>query len=637
MCGIAGFTQFHNQFGDRHTLQHMGNAIRHRGPDAGGQYLDENIGLSHRRLSIIDLSESGNQPLISHDEKYIIAFNGEIYNFLEHRKRLESEGYPFKTHTDTEVILALYEEKGTDCLQDLNGMFAFALWDKKQQSLFIARDRIGKKPLYYYPFENDIVFASELKALLTLDSIPRAVRPDALYDYFVYQYVPDPKTIFKGIYKLEPGHYLTVDSNGINKQKYWDISFKRQSDKPEAQIKQELHAIIERSTQSRMIADVPLGAFLSGGVDSSGVVAIMAKNSETPVKTCSISFDTKQFNETEFARIVAEQYQTEHYELPVHQQVGDTLEDIARYFDEPLSDPSLVPTYFVSQLARKKVTVAIAGDGGDEIFAGYQKYTTDYIENRLRNMFPSFISRSIFPLLGKLTSLVNTRLTNKATTLFRTLSLDPAMGFYLSNAMITDDIWNNMLRPDTRAELGDYHPSKITTDYYHNSDAQDHLSKILYTDMKTYLPGDILVKVDRMSMANSLEVRAPILDYELIEYAATIPSEYKYRNGEKKYILKEAFKDDLPDEILYRKKMGFDVPLAQWLRNEIKPLAERVIFDSNGGLTDFFDMTYIRKLWHQHQTEMKDHSGVIWSMLMFQLWWNNYMSDTAPATETPTG
>lgn len=626
MCGIAGFTQFSHVFGDQKTLDIMGQAIRHRGPDAGGTYLEEHIGLSHRRLSIIDLSESGNQPLISHDQQYVIVFNGEIYNFLKLREKLKGQGYPFKTHTDTEVILALYEKMGTDCLKEINGMFAFALWDKAAQSLFIARDRIGKKPLYYYPTDNDVVFASELKAMLTLDAIPREIRLDALYDFFAYQYVPDPKTIFKNIFKLEPGHYLTISADGIKKQQYWDISFKHQSQQSEKELKRDLQKLINDCTTSRMISDVPLGAFLSGGVDSSGIVATMAKNSETPVTTCSIGFDTKQFNETEFALMVAEQYHTTHNELTVHQNVKDNLEHIVSFFDEPFADPSLVPTFFVSQLARQKVTVAIAGDGGDEVFAGYEKYSIDNIENKIRNMFPAVIRKTVFPPLTKLAAKFNCRLCKKAATLLNTLSLNPDMGFYLSNAQITDTIWDNIVTSKTRAALADYHPSTITTNFYQKSDGPDHLSKILYTDMKTYLPGDILVKVDRMSMANSLEVRAPILDYSLIEYAASIPSAFKFKQGEKKYILKEAFKQDLPDDILYRKKMGFSVPLAKWLRTELKELAEKVIFSSKGGLSDYFNMQYIQDLWDQHQIESKDHSAVIWSILMFQMWWNAYMA-----------
>jgi len=632
MCGIAGFTQFNQAMGDIETLKKMGNALLHRGPDASGEYLDDYVGLAHRRLSIIDLSAAGNQPMHSADEQQIIAFNGEIYNFLELRQELKKQGYPFKTHTDTEVILALYQQEGEACLEKLNGMFAFALWDKQQQKLFLARDRIGKKPLYYFRQGDRFAFASEIKSLLTLSDIPREIRLDAVYDFFAYQYIPDPKSIFKHIHKLPPGHTMTVSSQGIDIQQYWDISFANVSSDSEAQLTEQLLNITTRCTKRRMVSDVPLGAFLSGGIDSSGVVAMMAKNSDTPVKTCSIGFDEEKFNETEFAQAVADQYKTEHHEFTVHQNVKENLEKIVRYFDEPFADPSLVPTYFVSELARQQVTVAIAGDGGDEVFAGYQKYSIDAIENRLRNTFPRWLRKKIFPQLATLLAKNNATVCRKGKTLLTSLSLEPAMGFYLSNSMIEDRQWNALIKPEIKEQLRNYHPSRLTTDAYEKSDGPDHLSKILYVDMKTYLPGDILVKVDRMSMANSLEVRAPILDREVMEFAATIPSYMKFHKGEKKHILKEAFKPLLPDDILYRKKMGFSVPLANWLRNELKELAEDYLFSRSDGIQNFFDMHVVQTLWQQHQNTKADHSTLLWSMLMFQMWWYNYMQADTDAT-----
>jgi len=637
MCGIAGFTQFTQPMGTIDTLRTMGNTIFHRGPNAGGEYLDDCVGLAHRRLSIIDLSEAGNQPMLSHDEQLVIAFNGEIYNFLELRKELEKQGYLFKTHTDTEVILALYQQCGEACLEKLNGMFAFALWDKQQQKLFIARDRIGKKPLYYYQQDGRFAFASEIKALLTLPDIPRDIRLDAVYDFFAYQYIPDPKSIFQHIHKLPPGHCMTIDAQGVNTRQYWDVSFKHVSNGSEAQLTEQLLELATTCTKRRMISDVPLGAFLSGGIDSSGVVAMMALNSDTPVKTCSIGFDEKKFNETEFAQIVADKYKTEHHELTVHQNVKDNLEKIVRFFDEPFADPSLVPTYFVSELAKQQVTVAIAGDGGDEVFAGYEKYTIDAIENRLRSKFPHWVRKKVFPKLANLLAQSNATVCRKGKSLLTSLSLEPAMGFYLSNAQIDDRHWNNLITPETKSQLGDYHPSKLTTDAYESSDGPDHLAKILYTDMKTYLPGDILVKVDRMSMANSLEVRAPILDKEVIEFAASLPSGMKFHHGEKKHILKQAFKPLLSDDILYRKKMGFSVPLASWLRDEIKDLAENYLFTKSTGIQQFFDMQVVQELWQQHQTAKADHSTLLWSMLMFQMWWYNYMqTDTHESVDQQT-
>ena len=491
--------------------------------------------------------------------------------------------------------------------------------------------------LYYCQQQGEIIFASELKALLTIEDIPQAIRTDAVYDFFAYQYIPDPKTIYQNIHKLEPGHYLLINENGTEKKQYWDISFAQTSRASEQALKEKVQTLARDCTKQRMISDVPLGAFLSGGVDSSGVVALMAQiaqeNNAKPITTCSIGFDEKKFDETEFAAIVAKQYHTNHNELTVHESVEDNLEHIVSFFDEPFADPSLVPTYFVSQLAREKVTVAIAGDGGDEVFAGYEKYATDHIENKLRKKIPTWIRKYILPSAAKVANQFNIKLCQRAGSLLYSLSLDADMGFYITNAFIKDSTWNSLITNETRERLNGYHPSKITTNFYQQCDGKDHLSKILYTDMKTYLPGDILVKVDRMSMANSLEVRAPILDYKLMEFASTIPSELKfntrYHRPEKKYLLKEAFKDYLPDDILYRKKMGFSVPLASWLRHELKTITEERLLYREKGLVDFFKKEQIAKLWHEHKSHQKDHATVLWSMLMFQMWWDKYMNTEA--------
>ncbi|OUS25785.1 asparagine synthase (glutamine-hydrolyzing) [Gammaproteobacteria bacterium 45_16_T64] len=624
MCGIAGFTRFHRPTGDIETLRNMGNAIFHRGPDAGGEYLDEHVGLCHRRLSILDLSDAGNQPMHSHCDDFVMVFNGEIYNFQEIRDELIEEGVQFNTHTDTEVLLALYKKEGEALVEKINGMFAFAIWDKKQQTLFIARDRLGKKPLYFFHDDDYFVFGSELKALQQVSATPKQLRPDAIYDFFTYQYIPDPKTIFDKIFKLEPGHTLTINGKGLQKKQYWDLSFAKSHQGSADEISQELLDLVEQSVKERMVSDVPLGAFLSGGVDSSGVVGLMAKNSDKPVTTCSIGFDSKKYDEVEFAKRVAEQFATDHHEFTVKNTVEDQLSKIASFFDEPFADPSLVPTFFVSELARQKVTVALAGDGGDEGFAGYSKYATDDLENRLRNLFPKALRKTLFPSIAKFFEGSKSVLGRKAHTLLYTLSIDPAYGFFLTNSFFSDRLWNRLINDEFREVLGDYHPSSLTTKHYNNADTDDHLDKILYTDIKTYLPGDILVKVDRMSMANSLEVRAPLLDYKVIEYAATVPSSLKFKKGDKKHILKKAFSKLLTHDTLYRKKMGFSVPLAQWLRNEIKQQAEDTLFSTNPGLSLYFKMDEVRKIWDEHQSNQSDYSTELWSMLMFQLWFNRY-------------
>jgi asparagine synthase (glutamine-hydrolysing) len=623
MCGIAGFTRFHQPIGDEQMLAAMGEAIRHRGPDADGTYLEDHVGLHHRRLAIVDLSEAGNQPMHSHCGRYVIVFNGEIYNFLELKSRLEADGYPFRTGTDTEVILALFASRGRQCLDELNGMFAFALWDRQEESLFLARDRVGKKPLYYTFIDGDIAFASELKALLAADLVERKIRLDALYDFFAYQYVPDPKCIFENVYKLEPGYWLEVNAGGQHKKQYWDISFK-ESPIGEDEACNKLREHIDQATKRRMIADVPLGAFLSGGVDSSGIVATMARHSDRPVTTCAIGFDDQRFNETEFARQVAEQYHTDHHEFTVHENVRDTLVDIVKFLDEPFADPSLVPTFFVSKLARQQVTVALAGDGGDEVFGGYEKYSIDAIENRWRERVPPWLRCHLLPPCAALLARMPIRTLRRAGTFLDALSKDPALAFYQSNAQITDAQWRALARPEVRAALGDYHPSQQTIDAYESCDSDDHLSRILYTDMKTYLPGDILVKVDRMSMAHSLEVRAPLLDYALMEFAGAISSKLKIKNGEKKHLLKMAFQPDLPDDLLTRKKMGFSPPLAEWFRGELKELTESILFSSETGIADYMNSKSLKRRWIEHQSRKHDHSSLLWSLLMFQLWWKDY-------------
>ncbi len=625
MCGIAGFTRFNHQYGDASLLEKMGEAIAHRGPDAHGVYLDDSIGLCHRRLSILDLSEAGTQPMYSNDGNVVLIFNGEIYNFLELKAEISSDEYEFKTKTDTEVILALYQKEGEGFVKKLNGMFAIALWDKNKSRLILARDRLGKKPLYYWQDEGDLVFASELKSIFEIESFKKEIRLDAVYDFFAYQYVPDPKTIFKHVYKLEPAHYMVFEEGHERKECYWQLNFEVNQFETEEELEAKLDRLIRGCTKHRMISDVPLGAFLSGGVDSSGIVAMMSQEDDKAVTTCSIGFDDEKYNEVEFARIVANQYQSDHHEFFIRQNMLDNLDEIVGFFDEPFADPSLVPTYHVSKLARQKVTVALAGDGGDELFAGYEKYTNDDRENRLKKYFPSFLRALVFAPLGKILMGSSNNTFKRAGSLLSSIGSSPSRGFYISNSQMSDVIWEKIAKDEVKKALSSYHPSQITEHHYNTAQTKDHLSKILYTDLKTYLPGDILVKVDRMSMAHSLEVRAPLLDYTLAEFATSIPSDFKYRDGEKKYILKNTFKKLLPDEILYRKKMGFAVPLASWFRQDLKDKAYKLLFASNSGLCDYFNVDAIRELWEQHQEEKLDHSAVLWSMTIFQLWWNRYI------------
>lgn len=640
MCGIGGVVR-QQPGSDRQLtrwLERMGDTMVHRGPDAGRYWLDPSIGMVHRRLSIIDLSDAALQPMHSPSGRYVMVFNGEIYNFSALRAELEAEGVRFQSQSDSEVLLAIYERDGADCLPRLNGMFAIAIWDRERQELFLARDRLGKKPLYFYQQGDHFAFASEIKALLVLPFVERKVRPDALQDYFFHQYVPDPKTIFNNIHKLPPGHWMTLRGSVQHQQCWWQLSFKANRQKSSAQFQHELMQLLDDSVKLRMISDVPLGAFLSGGVDSSAIVGMMARHSSKPVTTCAIGFDVEAFDEVAYAKQVAQQFRTEHHEYTVADKVADELIGIARYFDEPFADPSFVPTYFVSQLARRQVTVALAGDGGDESFAGYNKYQIDRTENQLRQWFPGPVRRGVFPPLASILGQVKHPLARKGRSLLSTLAQSSERSLFVSNSFFDERLWRYLIREDFERSLSGYDSAETTEYHYRQSDGEDPLARALYTDIKTWLPGDILVKVDRMSMANSLETRAPLLDYRVVELAASIPSEMKLHRGEKKYIFKQALQTLLDEEILNRRKMGFSVPLAAWLRNELRPLGERLLFAPDAGLKEWFRMERVHTLWERHQGGHIDYAPELWSLLVFEIWWQGYMlADDAAnaASETP--
>ncbi len=621
MCGIAGKFNFAtNEPVSPDLVKKMTDLIHHRGPDDSGVYTDNSLGFGHRRLSILDLSEKGRQPMTTADGQLCITYNGEIYNYRKLRKELIEKNYRFTSNTDTEVILYLYREYGEECLSYLRGMFAFAIWDREQASLFMARDRIGKKPLFYYHDGKTLIFGSEIKSILADPFVKREINYQGFYDYFKYLYVPDPKTIYKNIHKLEPGHYLNCSKAGIKTTQYWDVSFSNIENASLENISAGLLDKLEESVRLRLVSDVPLGAFLSGGLDSSGVVALMSRLQETPVTTCSIGFDSKKYDEIPFARMVSKKFGTDHHEFTVKNNAEAILATLTDSFDEPFADASAVPTYYVSKLARQKVTVALSGDGGDENFAGYEKYYMDDIENRLRSFIPGSLRRSLFPFISGACSKSDNKYIQKASTLLNTLGFESDFGYYLTNTEIKDTLWSQLINSETRRNIGDYNPFSVTQRHYEKADTDHHLSRVLYTDLKTYLPGDILVKVDRMSMANSLEVRAPILDHELIEYAAKIPIQLKYSRGIKKKILKKSFETILPSDVIYRKKMGFSVPLNEWFRGELRTLTTELFFSKGAGLSHFFNMGVIKNLWEEHQCRKRSYGAVLWSMLMFELW-----------------
>jgi asparagine synthase (glutamine-hydrolysing) len=622
MCGIAGFMRVCAPGADASTLRRMGEVIRHRGPDAGGEYLDHLVGLAHRRLSIVDLSPLGNQPMFFGDGRLVIVFNGEIYNFQELRSELEAGGVSFRSHTDTEVILALYLQMGARCLERLNGMFALAIWDTVERTLFLARDRIGKKPLYYYHGGGDrLAFGSEIKSLLQLPGVGRELDPTALADYLKYLFVPAPKTIFRGIHKLLPGHYLVLHPGGEPSiTQYWDVEFSAETQFNSAeQAEEALLELMRDATARRMVADVPLGAFLSGGIDSSAVVALMAQASVGAVRTCSIGFTDKRHDETPYAREVATLFGTDHSQYLARENLPETVALMPKFFDEPFADSSALPTYHVSRLARLGVTVALAGDGGDESFAGYQKYAVELKEDLARRLVPRPLLRALsFAACG-----VPETPARKIRSLTGSALSEPARAFYRTNTHIDDELMYRLLSAPLRASLTGYDPGEHTARYWNRMKGADHVSCMLYTDLKTYLPDDILVKVDRMSMANSLEVRAPFLDYRIIEFAARLPSAWKIQGNRKKIILKRAFGQLLPDRILHRQKHGFTVPLDAWFRGELREMGEASLLGS-AALAQYLDLHEVGRVWREHQSGAANHGSVLWSLLMFALWQQEY-------------
>jgi asparagine synthase (glutamine-hydrolysing) len=616
MCGIAGITG--NLLGNNpgKTLQRMNEVMLHRGPDMGELYVDAGVGLCHRRLSIIDLSEDGRQPMTTADGRFTIVFNGEIYNFLELRKELDAKGYQFRSKTDTEVLLHAYREYGPSSLEKIRGMFAYAIWDKKEKELFAARDRIGKKPFYYYVREGGFAFASELKSLLELDGIGTEIDYTAVLDFFKYLYVPHPKTIYKEIFKLEPGHYLHYKNGQLTTHEYWDIDFSSPFSTPEAELKDELLDLVRDAVACRLVSDVPLGAFLSGGIDSSGIVALMKRCIEEPVTTCTIGFADKEHNEAIEARHFAQLLGCRHHEHYIQDEPAKIINKLVWHFDEPFADSSMVPTYYVSKMARQHVTVALSGDGGDENFAGYEKYTIDSYENQARQILPHFMLAGICALTR---NSQQHRMLKRLHSLCSSAQLDPAQAFYVTNTFLGDQQASQIFSDGFLRAIKGYDPADHTKRYYSRANGADHLAKILYADLKLFLPGDILVKVDRMSMANSLEVRSPLLDHKVIEFAARLPSFLKIRRGEKKYLLKEAFRSLLGNDILNRRKHGFTVPLDRWFRDELKEMAARSLFEQPD-MAEFFSVKELKSLWDVHQQKKMNHGILLWTIFTFSLW-----------------
>jgi len=619
MCGISGIFEFDQaRTISRETVHRMNESLRHRGPDDEGIFVDLGIGLGHRRLSIIDVA-GGHQPISNEDGTIRVMFNGEIYNYPDLYQDLIARGHVFTTRSDTETIVHLYEEYGEECFAKLRGMFAIAIWDSGKRRLLLARDRVGKKPLYYYADRNRFIFGSELKAILAADSIPRAIDPLAVCDYFSLSYIPAPTTIYKNVRKLQPAHYLVVNAAGMREVPYWRLSFANVQDHTEAEWCELIREQLCEATRIRLMSEVPLGAFLSGGVDSSSVVATMSRLMDRPVTTCSIGFSAQEYDESEFAREVASQFKSDHHEDVVEVEALDVIDKLAWHYDEPFADSSAVPTYYVSKIARRQVTVALGGDGGDENFAGYRRYVFDRIENRMRDLVPAPIRRSVFGPLGRwYPGLAWAPRPLRAKATFQSLSRSPLEGYFNSVSVFRPDEKALLFTRDFQRQLADYDSLDTLRRHYDEADTADPLSRIQYVDIKTYLPDDILTKVDRASMAVSLELRAPILDHKFMELAASIPSHMKLRGRTGKYIFKKAMEPLLPQEILYRPKQGFAIPLDRWFRRELKELTYDLVLKT--GKDGILDRNFLSAIWKQHQNGTFDRSAYLWTVLMFRKW-----------------
>jgi asparagine synthase (glutamine-hydrolysing) len=622
MCGIAGRINFSPDHRvDRAALEAMTTSLVHRGPDAAGYFVADGIGLGHRRLSIIDLT-AGDQPLPNEDQTVWIVFNGEIYNFAELRAELEASGHRFRTRCDTEAIVHAYEQWGDDAVLRLRGMFAFALWDGRRRRLLLARDRLGIKPLHYALVPGGLVFGSEMKALLQDPEVPADWSADALDAYMALQYVPTPRTIYKAIWKLPPGHLLTAEGGGVTVRRYWDLAFTADGDpRREREYLEHLDALVAEAVRLRLVSDVPLGAFLSGGIDSSTVLAAMVRASSTRVQALSVGFEHQAFDERPHAYAVAAQLGADVHERVVRPDVAELLPRLAWHFDEPFGDSSAVPTYYVSAAARERVTVALSGDGGDELWAGYTRHRVEHWEHAARRRLGSAGARTAGRLAGLLPLAV------RGARSMRHLALPPADACARKHAygLFDDDARPGLYSGDFGVAVADADPFAGFRRAYAACESTDPLDRALYVDVNTYLVDDILTKVDRTSMAVSLETRVPLLDHVLAEFAARVPSGLKLRHGRGKYLLRRLLERRVPASILERPKQGFSVPVSDWLRTALAPMVDDLLLDGRLRERGIFDARAVARLWEEHRAGLQDHGHRIWSLAMLELWFRQFV------------
>jgi len=627
MCGITGKIYFGNDSVFEQDVLIMNEKIKHRGPDDGGVYIssDKKVGLGHRRLSIIDLSPLGHQPM-NYLNRYWIVFNGEIYNFQEKREMLRKEGYFFKSKTDTEVIMALYDKYGKECLEHFRGMFSFAIYDEKEKTIFCARDRVGKKPFKYYLDNNVFIFASELKAILTQKEYKKEPDYIAIHHYLTLQYCPAPLTGFKDLKKLEPAHYLFIDlkTRKIEKERYWKLDYSQKLDLSEDEWKKRIMEKLEECVKLRMISDVPLGAFLSGGIDSSAVVGLMSKLSDKPVKTFSIGFKEEKFNELPYARMIAKKFKTDHHEFIVKPNAIEILPMLVRQYEEPFADSSALPTYYVSKLTRNFVTVALNGDGGDENFAGYPWYSIHKFASWY-DRFSFFHEKLALPASKFLYKNIKNDFLEKVYRFSRTLSSGYERRYLNYICYFTKQMKNQLYTEDFKKIVWQENTENLIAQRFFESGTKDKVDQALYVDFSTYLPDDLLAKVDIATMIVALEGRSPFLDQEMLELSAQIPSNLKLKGiDNKKYILKKALEGFIPDEILYRKKMGFRVPIQKWFKEELKEYSKKILLSDKSLKRNLFRKEYVKNILDEHCETRVDYSKHIWALLMLELWFREY-------------
>ena len=632
MCGIYGYLSTKEKV-NPDILHSMGDSLRHRGPDGEGEEIQQSVewglGLGHTRLSVIDLSPAGKQPMCNEDETIWITYNGEIYNFRELRIELQRNGHCFKSNSDTEVIIHLYEERGVRCLERLNGMFAFAIWDRSEKTLFLARDRIGKKPLHYGLYDGGIVFGSEIKALLKHPKIVREIDLGSLNKYLSYEYVPAPGTIFKSIQKVRPGCFLLYKNGEVKTEKYWDIPL---SDHPigyktEDEYVEELREILEKSVRSRLLADVPVGVFLSGGLDSS-LVAAMAKRNNQDIECFSVGFDDSSFDERKYAARVAQSlHLKQNLRIFSMSEMLANLEDLPRLLDEPLADASILPTYLLSKMTSEKLKVALSGDGGDELFAGYPTYQAHKLVTYFDSLPDSLKDAARSLALSLPVSDTNISFDFKIKQFLRGAGVSSEIRFFRWMGGFIDGEKKELLSDDLKAALRHHNSYEDIFSYISESGLSKDLERILYLSMKLYLQDDILVKVDRAAMANGLEVRCPLLDQEFVEFACRLPTKYKLKGLKTKYLLKKAARGILPNEIIDRRKKGFGIPITRWLRNELKDFMLDSLEETKIKRQGFFNYAYIKKLIDDHLEKKKDNRKALWTLLVFQIWHENYLEN----------